>query len=100
MERQCARIEGELLPLAEPSRNPWLEPARNGFPHVEKCDSRPAEQPLEAARDQGVDSGVLHIDRNLPNRLVCIDETQRAVRMRDVRDALDVLDRASREVHV
>src|SRR5690606_2607427 len=57
-------------------------------------DTGPAEQPLESARTVEVHVGGLHVGRYLPDALVPVDKTERALPVRDLGDGLDVLHRA------
>ena len=100
MERQRARIEGELLPLAEPSGNCRLEPPGHRFAHIEEHDAGTPKQPLETAGDEPIHARFLHIDRNLTDGLIRIDEAEGAMRVSGFRNRLDILNRAAREVHV
>src|SRR5213075_2158102 len=97
---QRARIERELLALPEPPRDTGLEFPRDLLPDVEEYDAGTAQQPFEPAGDQRVDARCLDVYRDLADRLIRIDQTQRATCMRCRGDALDILDRAGGEVDV
>src|SRR5579859_5440263 len=88
--------ERERVLCGKPARTLRLRSRQQLGAHVHERRARAAAQPLQASADEGVAAELMHVDGHAADRLVAVDDAQRAGGVRGVGDRPDVLQVAGR----